>query len=384
MATEHVSSSVPPPSYGSRRAWACGEAQPGRNVALAADLAGSLSGTRAANLRSPHQRDTMDKRAFLYSSVLILASSLLAMAPRGAWAQEWPSKPIRIIVSFAPGGLTDTIARALQPALQESLGQPIVIENRPGAGGTVAEAALVRSPADGYTVLLSADSVPANPHLIPRLPYETFKDLAPVSLLARIPLVMLASNNVPVNTLRDFVAQARSGAKWSYGSPGVGTSNHLYFEVFKDLTGIDLPHIPYQGGGPAMVGLLGGNIQAMLISSTLAVPQALAGKVRALAVTGDKRLAQLSNVPTFAEAGFADFNPHQWTGVFVRAGTPPSIVEGIHNAFARASKSATVRTRLAELNAEPVVSSAADFETFLRRESQVLGQLIKNRGITAQ
>jgi len=326
----------------------------------------------------------MRKRAFIGGAAMAMATSLVTLAPRRARAQDWPAKPIRILVSFAPGGLTDTIARALLPALQEGFGQAVVIENRPGAGGTVAEAALARSPADGYTVLLSADSVPANPHLVPRLPYDTFKDLTPVSMLARIPLVMLVSNNVSATSVKDFVALAKSGVKASYGSPGVGTSNHLYFEVFKDITGIDLPHVAYKGGGPAMTDLMGGHIQAMLISSTLAVPQAVAGKVRALAVTSERRLAQLPNVPTFAEAGFPDFNPQQWTGLFVRAGTPPSIVAGIHKEFARALRSAEVRARLGELNAEPVVSSAAEFEAFLRRETQTLGQLIKARGITAQ
>ncbi|MDB5750029.1 MAG: tripartite tricarboxylate transporter substrate binding protein [Ramlibacter sp.] len=327
----------------------------------------------------------MHKRAFLSRVAAAVCGSFLAVAATAASAQEWPAKPIRILVSFAPGGLTDLIARALQPRLQEGLGQPVVIENRPGAGGTLAEGLLAKAPADGYTILLSADSVPANPHLVQNLPYDTFRDLTPVSMLARIPLVLLVPNTVPATTVKEFVSHAKAGgAKASYGSPGIGTSNHLYFEVFKDLTSTDLPHVAYKGGGPAMTDLMGGHIQALLISSTLAVPQAGAGKVKALAVTSDKRLAQLPNVPTFAEAGFPDFKPQQWTGLFVPSGTPAAIVARIHAEFARALKAPDVLSRLNDLNAEPVMSTQGEFASYLRRETQTLGRLIKDRGITGQ
>jgi tripartite-type tricarboxylate transporter receptor subunit TctC len=329
--------------------------------------------------------DFMPKRAFLRRLLAGAAAAACALAAPCSFAQDWPAKPIRIIVSFAPGGLTDTIARALAPALQQGFGQPIVIENRPGAGGTVAEGLLAKASPDGYTLLLSADSVPANPHLIANLPYDTFKDLEPVSLLARIPLVFLVNNAVPASTVKDFVTYAKNPtSKPSYASPGVGTSNHLYFEVFKDMTGIELPHLAYKGGGPAMTDLVGGHVQAMLISSTLAVPQAAAGKVKALAVTSDKRLAQLPDVPTFAEAGYPDFKPQQWTGLFVPAGTPPAVVARIGNEFAKALKSPEVITRLRELNAEPVMSTQAEFAAYLKRENETLGRLIKARHITAQ
>ena len=204
----------------------------------------------------------MHKRTFLARILAAVSGSVIAVTASTASAQEWPAKPIRIIVSFAPGGLTDTIARALQARLQEGFGQPVVIENRPGAGGTIAEGLLAKAPADGYTILLSADSVPANPHLMQNLSYDTFKDLMPVSLLARIPLVMLVNSTVPAATVREFVSYAKTGGvKASYGSPGTGTSNHLYFEVFKDLTSIELPHVAYKGGGPAMTDLLGGHLQ---------------------------------------------------------------------------------------------------------------------------
>jgi tripartite-type tricarboxylate transporter receptor subunit TctC len=328
----------------------------------------------------------MLKRAFLRRLLTGAAATACALgAAPAVFAQEWPAKPVRILVSFAPGGLTDLIARALQPRLQEALGQPVVIDNKPGAGGTVAEGLLAKAAPDGYTLLLSADSVPANPHLIPNLGYDAFKDLTPVSLLARIPLVMLVSNDVPAGTVKEFVSYARtSTGKISYASPGIGTSNHLYYEVFKDLAGIEMPHVAYKGGGPAMTDLMGGHVQAMLISATLAAPQVAGGKVKALAVTSDKRLAQMPNVPTFAEAGFADFRPQQWTGLFVPAGTPPAVVARISSEFARAMRAPDVLARLNELHAEPVMSTQAEFATHLKRENETLGKLIKARGIKAQ
>jgi tripartite-type tricarboxylate transporter receptor subunit TctC len=330
--------------------------------------------------------DTMSRRAFLRRVAGAAAAAFALSALPSAFAQEaWPAKPIRIIVSFAPGGLTDQIARALQPRLQEAFGQPVVIDNKPGAGGTLAEALLAKSPADGYTLLLSADSVPANPHLIPNLSYDSLKDMQPVSLLTRIPLVMVVNNAVPANTLQEFVTYAKAnGSKLSYASPGIGTSNHLFYEVFKDVAGIDMPHVAYRGGNPAMTDLMGGHVQAMLISATLAAPQVAAGKVKGLAVTSDKRLPQIPNVPTFAEAGYPDFKPQQWTGLFVPAGTPPAVTARITTEFAKALKSPDVIARLNDLNAEPVMSSQAEFAAMLRRETTVLGKLIQSRGIKAQ
>ncbi len=309
--------------------------------------------------------------------------SALALCATSARSQDWPNKPIKVIVSFAQGGLTDLIARSLQSKLQEGLGQPIVIENRPGAGGTLAEGLLAKAAPDGYTILLSADSVPANPHLVPRLPYDTLKDLQPVSMLARIPLVLLVSNNTPVNNVKDFVRHAKAQTV-SYGSPGIGTSNHLYFELFTDNTGLTTPHIAYKGGGQALTDLMGDHIQALMLSVTLAGPQVTAGKVKALAVTSDKRLARLPNVPTFEEAGFPDFKPQQWTGLFVPSGTPAAIVARIRDEFSNAIKSPEVMARLAELNVEPVTGTQAEFTQFLQKETQVLGRLIKAKGITAQ
>jgi tripartite-type tricarboxylate transporter receptor subunit TctC len=317
-------------------------------------------------------------------STIALATGAIASAPV-ALAQEWPSKPVRIVVSFAPGGITDLIARAMQPRLAEAFGQPVLIENRPGAGGTVAEGLVARSAPDGYTLLMTVDSMPANPHLQKNLPYDSFKDLMPVSLLVRVPLVLLVSNGVPATTVKEFVSYARANpGKISYASPGSGTSNHLYFEVFKDMAEVDLPHVPYKGGGPAMTDLMGGHVQALLITSTLAAPQVAGAKVKALAVTSDKRSPQMPSVPTFAEAGYPEFKPQQWTGLFLPSGTPPAVVARISTEFAKAMKAPEVAARWRELGAEPVMSSQADFTALVRRENETLGKLIRARNITAQ
>lgn len=322
-------------------------------------------------------------KKYLQTLLALAAGCVLAMTP--ALAQEWPNKPLRLIVSFAPGGVTDLIARAVQPRLAEAFGQPVVIENRPGAGGTVAEALLARAAPDGYTMLMTADSVPANPHLIQNLPYDTLKDLLPVSMLTRVPLVLLVNAAVPANTVKEFVSYVRANpAKVSYASPGIGTSNHLYSEVFKGMTDTDMAHVAYKGGGPAMTDLMGGHVQALLISSTLAMPQVAGAKVKALAVTSDKRSAQMPNVPTFAEEGYPDFKPQQWSGLFVPAGTPPAIVARIGAEFAKAIRSPDVAARLNELGAEPVLSSQAEFASFIRKDYDTLGKLIRARNITAQ
>ncbi len=313
------------------------------------------------------------------AAAALLAVQLPAYAAEGAW----PNKPVRIIVAFAPGGLTDVVARAFQPSLSETFGQPVIIENKPAAGGTIAEAQLARSEPDGYTLLMTADGVPANPYLYKGLSYDSLQDLQPVSQLVRIPLVMLVNNQVPAESVKELVQYAKSApGKYSYASPGTGTSNHLFYEVFKDMTGIEMEHVAYKGGSPAMTDLIGGHVSSLLISATLAIPQVQGGKVKAVAVTSSERLSRLPKVPTFAEAGYPDFAPHQWTGLYVPKGTPPEVVRRIHAAFAKAAQEPAVGKRLAELNAEPIVTSPDEFKRFMKSSHQVLGELIKSKSIT--
>jgi tripartite-type tricarboxylate transporter receptor subunit TctC len=231
---------------------------------------------------------------------------------------------------------------------------------------------------------MSADSVTANMHLFRNLSYDALRDLQPVSMLARVPLVLIVHPSVPASSVPEFVAYARSSqGKVNYASPGSGTSNHLYMEFFKGIAGFEMTHVPYKGGGPAMNDLLGGQVQAILISQTLAAPQVRGGKVRALAVTSEKRSGVLPQVPTFAEAGYADFTPHTWTGLLLPAGTPQPVVQRLHSEYASAVRTPEVQARFSELGAETVMNSPPDFTAYLRRESERLGKLIRERGIRA-
>jgi len=316
---------------------------------------------------------------------LTLAAALAALAVAApAPAQTWPDKPVRIIVAFAPGGLIDIFARTLQPRLAEGFGQAVIIENRGGAGGTLAESVLAKSAPDGYAMMVSADSPPANPHLFRNLNYDFFRDLAPVSMLTRVPFALVVHPSVPAATLGEFVAHVRTRqGQFSYASPGTGTGNHLFMELFKGLTGMEMTHVPYKGGGPAMTDLIGGQVQASMISVTLAAPQVRSGKVGAVAVTSERRAALLPQVQTFVEAGYGDFTPHTWCGLFVPAGTPAAIVQRIHAEFAKAVRAPEVQARFQELGADTVMNSPSEFAVFLRAESERLGALIKRRNISS-
>ena len=300
-----------------------------------------------------------------------------------AAAQSWPDKPLRLVVAFTPGGLIDSFARTLQPRLAEGFGQPVLIENRGGAGGTVAESMLAKSAADGYTMMVSADSPPANPHLFSGLNYDFFRDIAPVTMMARVPFVLVVHPSVPANSIAELITAARARPGMSYASPGSGTGNHLFMELLKLEGGFDMTHIPYKGGGPAMNDVVGGQVQASLISITLAAPQARGGKVRALGVTSYKRLASLPQVPTFLESGFADFTPHTWSGLFVPAGTPGPVVQRMHVEYAKAARAPEVVKRFEDLGAEIVMNSTAEFTAFLKSETERLGKLIRTRNISA-
>ena len=311
-----------------------------------------------------------------------ILAALAFTAP--ASAQTWPDKPVRIMVAFTPGGLIDTFARTLQPRLVEGLGQPVIIENRGGAGGTLAEAVLAKSAPDGYTMMVSADSPPANPHLFRNLSYDFFRDLAPVSMLTRVPFALVVHPSVPANSLAEFIAHVRSRqGQFSYASPGTGTGNHLFMELLKSRAGIEMTHVPYKGGGPAMTDLIGGQVQASLISITLAAPQVRSGKVRAVGMTSEKRAPLLPQVQTFVEAGYGDFTPHTWCGLFVPAGTPAAIVQRLHAEFAKAVRAPEVQARFQELGAETVMNPSVEFAAFLRVESERLGNLIRERKIAS-
>ena len=323
----------------------------------------------------------MMARQRIIGALLTVAATIAATTARAQ--TTWPDKPIRVIVPFAAGGFTDTVTRTLQPRLVEALGQPLLVENRPGAGGTVGEAVVAKAPPDGYTILMSVDSVPANPHLFAKLSYDLFRDLVPITMVARVPLVLIVHPSVPATSLPELISYVRTrGGAFAYASPGTATNSHLYTELFRSLANVEMTHVPYKGGGPAMTDLIGGQVQAILISVTLSAPQVKAGKARALAVASEKRFALLPNVPTFAESGYTDFTPHTWTGLLVPTGTPAAIQQRLHAEFVKAARAPEVQARFRDLSAELVMNSPAEFSAFLRTEYDRLGKLIKERRIS--
>ena len=320
--------------------------------------------------------------------VLTLLAAVSAIAaPAGAHAQQaepnWPSKPLRWIVPFPPGGAMDAIARTLGDKTSSTLGQAIVIENRPGAGGNIGAEFVTKQPADGYTLMISSIGMATNKPLYGKLGYDPVKDLAPVSLLAVVPNVLVTNSTLPdIRTVSDLVAAAKKApGKLSYASAGNGTSIHLSGEMFTSLARIDLLHVPYKGSGPAVSDLLGGQVNVMFDSVTSARPHIISGKLRALGVTTARRSSALPDVPTIAEAGLPGYDVAPWFGVFVPAGTPRPIVDKMHAALTGAMKQQDVQARFQHIGAEAIGSTPEELGAHLARESARWSKLISERGI---
>ena len=315
--------------------------------------------------------------------------ALLALAGLGITAHaqpaaaDWPNKPIRWVVPFPPGGAMDAIARTLGEKAAKSLGQPFVIENKPGAGGNIGADYVAKQPGDGYTMMITSIGMATNKPLYSKLNYDPIKDFAPVSLLAVVPNVLVTNATQPdVKTARDVIAAARKApGKLTYASAGNGTSIHLAGEVFTSLAKLDMLHVPYKGSGPAVSDLLGGQVNYMFDSITSARPHIESGKLRALGVTTAKRSSTLPNVPTLAEAGVPGYEVSPWFAVFMPAATPKAIVSKLNKALLDAMKDPEVAKRFETIGAEPVGSTPDELAQHLARESERWTQLITERGI---
>jgi len=314
----------------------------------------------------------------------LLCIALVLLAPL-ATAQNWPSKPLRIVVPYPPGGANDIVARALQPALSASLGQPIVIENRGGGATQLGTEAVARSAPDGSTFLLTNIALGANPSLFAKLPYDTSKDLAPISLISTVPLVLVVHPSLPANTAAEFVklAKAKPGSI-HYASAGNGSANHLSMEMFRAATGIDVVHVPYKGFGPAMTDLLGGQVASAFASTLASLPQVKAGKLRALGVSTAQRSAAAPDLPTIAESGVPGFDVSEWQMLLAPAGTASTIVERMQREVANGLRNDEVKTRLTELGATPVGSTPKEAEAFLKSELARWADVAKRAGIKPQ
>jgi tripartite-type tricarboxylate transporter receptor subunit TctC len=284
-------------------------------------------------------------------------------------AQTFPTRPVTLVLPSAPGDPTDLIARVLQPRMTERLGQPFVIENRPGGSGVIASLAVAKAAPDGHTLLLPLSAHSINPIALKNLPYDTFRDFAPVTQLARFPLFVGANPSVKGSTLREFIdaAKARPG-KLNFSSPGPGTLSFLVGEEISARSGLNAVHLAFKGGAPAIQALLADDVQYCAITLNLLGPHFASGKLKPLAVTSGTRSSQLPDVPTVAESGFPGFEAYNWIGVFAPAGTPEATIARLHDAFVAAVREPDVRPKLTAVGFEIVGSTPKQLDEFVRRE----------------
>ncbi len=298
-------------------------------------------------------------------------------------AQEWPNKPIRWIVPFPPGGAMDVMARALAEKSSKSLGQAVVIENKPGAGGNIGADFVARSDADGYTMMITSIGMATNKYLYPKLSYDPVKDFSPVSLIAIVPNVLVTNATQPnVKTVSDVIANAKAQpGKLTYASAGNGSSIHLAGEVFTSMAKIDMQHIPYKGSNPAVTDLLGGQVNYMFDSITSAKPHIDAGKLRPIGITTSKRSKALPNVPTIAESGLPGYEVTPWFAVFVPAATPKPIVNKLNAALLDALKSPEIKAKFDGIGAEPLGTTPDELANYLNKEIERWGKVISTNNI---
>jgi len=312
---------------------------------------------------------------------LLLAAALAAL-PMAASAQGYPSKPIRFVVPYPPGGPLDTIARLLGQKVSESVKQPVIVENKPGAGGNIGADFVAKSLADGHTILMGAVATHAiNPTLYAKIPYDPVRDFAPITQVASTPNVLVVNPSLPVSSVAELITYAKANpGKLNFGSGSTGSAGHLAGELFNSLAGVQMTHIPYKGAAPAMQDLIGGQIHLMFDNLASSLTQVRAGRVKALAVTTAKRSSLAPELPTIAESGLAGFDISTWFGIFAPAGTPREAVARLHAEFTRALAAPDVREKMLNLGAEPVGNTPAEFATFIRAEAEKYARVIKASG----
>jgi tripartite-type tricarboxylate transporter receptor subunit TctC len=319
------------------------------------------------------QRAMTFQRRICTFNALVLSALLLTAGPAGlALAQSgapFPSRPVTLVLPFPPGGSTDIVARIIQPRLAQAIGQAIVIDNRAGAAGQIATAYVAKAEPDGHTLFLSFDTHAINPVANKNLPYDTFRDFAPVTLLVRFALVIGAHPSVKGANLKEFVDFARTQpGKMNYASTGLGSLNHLAAEELKRRAGIDVVHVPYKGGGPAIQAILANEVQYTFLSFAAQRSHIQAGKIKPLAVTGARRLPELPDVPTLAESGLPGMEAYSWIGIFAPAATPVTVVSKLHDDFVAAANDPETRGKLTGAGFEVVGSTQAELARFVRSE----------------
>jgi tripartite-type tricarboxylate transporter receptor subunit TctC len=299
-----------------------------------------------------------------------------------SFAQTWPAKPIKWIVPFAPGGTTDILARTIGEKLSVALGQPVIIENKPGAGGGLGADFTAKAAPDGYTIMGGTISTHAiNASLYKTLPYDPVKDFVPITLIARVPNMLVVNPEIPAKNVAELIALLKANpGKYSFASSGNGTSQHLSGELFKSMAGVDMQHIPYKGSPPALQDVVAGQVAMTFDNITTAWPLAKAGKLRALAVTTAKRSSIAPDVPTLAESGLAGYEVGSWQGVFAPAGTPPAIVQRLNTEIVKIINMPEVKEKLIGLGAEPVGNTSEEFGVLVKTEGVKWAEVVKKSG----
>ncbi len=307
----------------------------------------------------------------------------LTFACADAPAQNYPSKPIRLVVPYPPGGPLDIMARAIGQKLTEAWHQPVVVDNRAGAGGNIGADLVAKSPADGYTLLMGAVATHAiNPTLYGKLTYDPVKDFTPVALVAQVPNILVVNPSVPAKSVKELIEFARARPGYlNFGSGSTGSTGHLAGELFKTMAGVQMVHIPYKGGAPAMADLLAGQVQLMFDNLANALPNVRAGRLRALAVTTLARSQAMPDLPTIAESGLPGFDLTTWFGLMVPAGTPPEIVVRLNKEIVRALNAKDMRERLDKMGTEPPPNNTPEhFAAFIRTEAAKYAKVVKDSG----
>ncbi len=315
----------------------------------------------------------------------VLAAPMLLAAPAALQAQDF-NRPLRLIVPNAPGGTSDILARLLGPVMSTSLGQPIVVENRAGAGGNIGAEVVARGAPDGHTMLLmDVSSLATNPSFFPRLAFDSQKDLAPVSMVIYAPYIMAVNNALPVQDAAAFQAYAKQNpGKLNAGNAGTGTLSHLTLIALAAAWGTEMVHVPYRGGAPSLTALVANEINTTVAGATQSMPFVVDRQMRGIAVTGPRRLEQLPDLPTFTELGWPMAQAGTWQGLLVQGNTPPALIEKLYAALRHALADPAVKARIAQLGAEPRADGGPAFRAWLAQETETLGKLIRENRITVE
>jgi tripartite-type tricarboxylate transporter receptor subunit TctC len=315
-------------------------------------------------------------------TLLRTALFMLAAASAAVSAQTFPSKALRLIVTYPPGGGADLMARLIAPRMAETLGQPVVVENKPGASGQIGAAEVARAAPDGHTLMLDAANHAVNPSLYEKLPYDTEKAFQPIALLVRFPNVLVVHPAFAPRDVAELIAAARAKpGSIAFASSGNGSAQHLAGELFRQRANVEMTHIPYKGGGPALNDVIGGQVPVFFANIASGLPHVKSGKLRALAITGAQRSAALPEAPTMREAGVPGYEVYEWNAIFAPAGTPAAVVARLHDAIAKAMQAPDVRERITGLGGEIAVLNPTETARFLREQTELWSKVVRAAGI---